>query len=91
MARDDDLDDEERELIRAHRATKGGDDDDEVEYGFGDGSYIRGRYSRVRTAAAARGHKLEADPAGDGDDAGKGGKGQAGGQVKRFTGGRRTG
>ena len=38
------------------------DDNDEVEYGFGDGSYVRGSYRRVSEAAAARGHKLRADP-----------------------------
>jgi hypothetical protein len=37
-------------------------EDDEVELGFGDGSYFRGKYHRARGVAASRGFKLEADP-----------------------------
>ena len=46
------------------------DDDDEVEVGFGDGSYVKGKFRRVQDAAAARGFKLRPDPEG-GKDAGK--------------------
>ena len=60
------------------------DDDDEVEVGFSDGSYVRGRYRRVSEAAAARGVKLRPDPAPEGDE-GKG-KQQQGTNVKRFAG-----
>lgn len=67
------------------------DDDDEVEVGFADGSYVRGRYSRVKKAAHARGVKLEADP--EPDEGGQGGKAASsrpaapsGGDVRRFHG-----
>lgn len=60
------------------------DDDDEVEVGFGDGSYVKGKFRRVQDAAAARGFKLRPDPPADDDSKGKGG-GQ-GGNVKRFSG-----
>jgi hypothetical protein len=43
------------------------DDDDEYELGFGDGTYIRGRHSRISKYAAARGVKLEPDPEPDED------------------------
>ena len=53
------------------------DDDDEVELGFADGSHFRGRMSRARKVAAARGFKLEPDEDGgdkdQGDDKGKAG------------------
>lgn len=62
------------------------DDDDEVEVGFGDGSYVKGKFRRVQDAAAARGFKLRPDPAPDKDAAAKGGS-----NVKRFNAGRRTG
>ena len=58
------------------------DDDDEVEVGFGDGSYVKGKFRRVQDAAAARGFKLRPDPEpspGKGDDKGKD-------NVKRFSG-----
>lgn len=79
---------EERAELEARLAEDDADDDDdEYELGFSDGSYVRGRHSRVRKIAAARGVKLDPDPpAGDGD--GKGGKtaakGQQGGQVRAF-------
>lgn len=38
------------------------DDDDEVEVGFGDGSYVKGKFRRVEQAAAARGFRLKPDP-----------------------------
>ena len=44
------------------------DDDDEVELGFADGSHFRGRFSRARQVAAARGFKLDPDPPAEGDD-----------------------
>ena len=44
------------------------DDDDEYELGFADGSYVRGRHSRISKIAAARGIKLEADEPAEGDD-----------------------
>lgn len=57
------------------------DDDDEVEVGFGDGSYVKGKFRRVQDAAAARGFKLRPDPVPEGDDKPKGGS-----NVKRFSG-----
>lgn len=84
---------EERAELEARLAADDADDgdDDEVEFGFPDGGYIRGRYSRVAKAAAARGHRLEPDPEPEPGD-GKGQRGgQGGGNVKRFTSGRRTG
>jgi hypothetical protein len=67
------------------------DDDDEVEVGFADGSYVRGRYSRVKKAAHARGVKLEADPPpADGSQGAKpassGASTPSGGDVRRFHG-----
>lgn len=67
------------------------DDNDEIEFGFPDGGYIRGSYRRVSAAAEARGHRLSPAPAADGQAAGKGGGQQGGGNVKRFNAGRRTG
>lgn len=58
------------------------DDDDEVEVGFGDGSYVKGKFRRVQDAAAARGFKLKPDPEPEG---GKGGQ-KSGDNVKRFSG-----
>ena len=84
---------EERAELEARLAADDDDDDDEYEVGFPDGGYVRGRHSRVSKVAAARGFKLEPDPADDGD--GKDGKakgkagGQQGGQVRAF--GRRVG
>ena len=43
------------------------DDTSEYEVGFPDGGYVRGRWERVRAAAAARGFKLEPDPPAEGD------------------------
>lgn len=60
------------------------DDDDEVEVGFGDGSYVKGKFRRVSEAAAARGFKLKPDPPAEGDD-------KKPSNVKRFNAGRRTG
>lgn len=64
------------------------DDDDEVEVGFGDGSYVKGKFRRVSEAAAARGFKLKPDPA-QADD----GKGKPKSNVTagRFQSGRRVG
>lgn len=62
------------------------DDDDEVEVGFGDGSYVKGKFRRVQDAAAARGFKLRPDPSPEKDDDKKPG----GSNVKRFS-GRRVG
>lgn len=61
------------------------DDDDEVEVGFGDGSYVKGKYRRVADAAAARGFKLRPDPSPEKDDD------KRPSNVKRFNSGRRTG
>lgn len=58
------------------------DDDDEVEVGFGDGSYVKGRFRRVQDAAAARGFKLKPDPVPEGD----GKTSPKGDNVKRFSG-----
>ena len=60
------------------------DDDDEVEVGFGDGSYVKGKYRRVAEAAAARGFRLKPEPPAEGDD-------KKPSNVKRFNSGRRTG
>ena len=78
---------EERAELEARLAADDDDDDDddEVEVGFSDGSYVRGRYRRVSEAAAARGVKLRPDPAPEGDEGGKG-KGQQSTNVKRFAG-----
>ena len=54
---------EERAELEARLAADDDDeDDDEYELGFSDGSYVRGRHSRVSKIAAARGVKLEPDP-----------------------------
>lgn len=58
------------------------DDDDEYELGFSDGSYVRGRHSRVSRVAAARGVKIEPDPDPPADD-GKGGKAAPKGQAQQ--------
>lgn len=60
---------ERAELERRLREDDEADtDDSEYEVGFPDGGYIRGKWDRVRSAAAARGFTLEPDPpAGDGD------------------------
>lgn len=77
---------EERAELEARLAADDeDDDDDEVEVGFGDGSYVRGKFRRVSEAAAARGFKLKPDPAPEGGTEPKGGK-QQGGEVKRFAG-----
>lgn len=76
---------EERAELEAKLAADDEDDeDDEVEVGFGDGSYVKGKFRRVSEAAAARGFKLKPDPVPDKpakDDSGN---------VKRFS-GRRVG
>jgi len=56
---------ERAELEAKLAADDDDDDDDEVEVGFGDGSYVKGRFRRVQDAAAARGFKLKPDPEGD--------------------------
>lgn len=61
------------------------DDDDEVEVGFGDGSYVKGKFRRVQDAAAARGFKLRPDPSPEKDE-----PAAKGSNVKRFS-GRRVG
>ena len=78
---------EERAELEARLAEDDADDDDdEVEVGFADGSYVRGRYRRVSEAAAARGFKLRPDPPADDDGkTGKTGK-ASGGEVRRFSG-----
>lgn len=86
---------EERAELEARLAADDDDDeDDEVEVGFSDGSYVRGRYSRVSKAASARGVKLEPDPV-DPDAPTAGGKsgkttGGSNSNVKRFQSGRRV-
>lgn len=80
---------EERAELEARLAEDDAEEeDDEYELGFSDGSYVRGKHSRVAKVAAARGVKVDPDPpAGDGKDAkdGKGSaKGQQGGQVRAF-------
>lgn len=96
--RDDDLDDEERELLAKHRAERAKQqaDDFEIEVGDKDGNYARIPYSKGRNWLRARGieidDELEEDP-GEGDEgkpAAKG-KGQAkeGGNVRAFRAGRR--
>jgi hypothetical protein len=81
---------EERAALEAQLADDDAadDDDDEVEVGFGDGSYVKGKFRRVAEAAAARGFKLRPDPEADPKDKPKGGAGD--GNVKRFS-GRRVG
>ena len=58
------------------------DDDDEVEVGFGDGSYVKGKFRRVQDAAAARGFKLRPDP----EEPKDGKTSPKGDNVKRFSG-----
>jgi hypothetical protein len=67
------------------------DDDDEVEVGFGDGSYVKGKYRRVADAAAARGFKLKPDPAPEGDGKSGARSGRSNVTQGRFVSGRRTG
>lgn len=59
---------EERAELEAKLAADDDDDDDEVELGFADGSHFRGKMSRARQVAKARGYKLEADPPDDSQD-----------------------
>lgn len=77
---------EEREELEARLAADDAadDDDDEVEVGFGDGSYVKGKFRRVQDAAAARGFKLRPDPEADSD--GKKTPAKDSGNVKRFSG-----
>ena len=58
---------EERAALEAQLAEDdtADDDDDDIEVGFADGSYVKGKYRRVSEAAAARGVKLRADPPAD--------------------------
>ena len=75
---------EQRAELEAQLAADDDDDDDEVELGFADGSHFRGKFSRARQVAAARGFKLDPDPPIDkGDDKGddKGGTRFAGRRV----------
>lgn len=73
---------EERAELEARLAADDDDDgDDEVEIGLGEGKYFRGSYRRAKHLGYVT------EPAPPADDKGKG----EGGQVKRFTGGRRTG
>lgn len=82
---------EERAELEAKLAADDDDDadGDEIEVGFSDGSYVRGRYSRVSEAAAARGMKLKPDAA-DGDGKTGDGKPAQKSNVRRFQGGRRV-
>lgn len=60
---------EQRDALEAQLAEDdAADDDDEYELGFADGSYVRGRHSRISKIAAARGIKLEADEPAEGDE-----------------------
>ena len=71
---------EERAELEARLAADDDDDgDDEVEIGLGEGKYFRGSYRRAKHL----GYVTEPAPK---EEAPK-----EGGQVKRFTGGRRTG
>jgi hypothetical protein len=79
---------EERAELEARLADDNDDDDDEVEVGFADGSYFKGKFRRAAAAAEARGFRLTPAPAAEGDpkkSAGKGGTVTQG----RFTSGRR--
>lgn len=80
---------EERKALEDQLAADDADDDDdEVEVGFGDGSYVKGKYRRVADAAAARGFKLKPEPSAEGDDK----KPRSGDNIRRFHGGtKRTG
>jgi hypothetical protein len=53
---------EERAELEARLAQDDDDDDDEVEIGYPDGSYTRGKYRRVAGIARARGYKIDPDP-----------------------------
>ncbi len=82
---DDDLDDEERELIRQHRQSRRDEDDsDEVSITFPDGRGFTGSWRRAVQVAAAGGFKLAPDPEPEGEE--KPRKAGGGGNVKRFSG-----
>ena len=68
----------ERAELEARLAADDDDDDDEVELGFADGSHFRGKFSRARKVAAARGFKLDPDPPDESDPAEGKGKGEGG-------------
>ena len=57
-----------RAELEAELAADDDDDDDEVELGFADVSHFRGKFSRARKVAAARGFKLDPDPPDEGDE-----------------------
>ena len=69
---------EERADLEARLAADDDDDDDEVELGFADGSHFRGKFSRARQVAAARGYKLDPDPPAEGKSEAKPGKDEGG-------------
>ena len=81
---------EERADLEARLAADEDDDDDEVEVGFADGSYFKGKFRRAAAAAEARGFRLTPAPADDAPKAKSAGKG---GNVTqgRFSAGRRVG
>lgn len=80
---------EERAELEARLAADEDDEDDEVELGFADGSHFRGKMSRARQVAAARGYKIDPDPPAEPKE--PKGKGDGEGEVKRFSSGRRIG
>lgn len=51
----------ELERLQAAAAAAEDDDDDEVEYGFKDGGYVRGKAGRVRKVVTSRGEKFDPD------------------------------
>lgn len=71
---------EQRAALEAQLAADDDDDgDDEVEIGLGEGKYFRGSYRRAKHLGYVTEPAPKEEPPKDG------------GQVKRFTGGRRTG
>lgn len=68
--RNDDLDDEERQIIEKHRAerAKQRSEDFEIEVGDGEGNYARIPYSKGRNWLRSKGIEIDDEPEQDDDD-----------------------